>query len=87
MSFDSIMFLLFLFLVIGVTVFKLRSDKTESGRGSLDIRPDFPFSGDSPFQSSYHHSSDHVGCDSGTGHDAAIGDCGHGGLDGGGGHH
>jgi len=37
MSFDSIMFLLFMFLVIGVTVFKLRSEKSESGPGSLDM--------------------------------------------------
>src|SRR5260221_13236081 len=87
MSFDSIMFLLFMFLVIGVTVFKLRSEKSERGSGSLDIGADFSLSGDSSGPSLYHDSSHHVGCDGGTAHDGGFGDCGHGGFDGGGGHH
>src|SRR5258707_1477197 len=83
MSFDSIMFLLFMFLVIGVTVFKLRSEKSERGSGSLDIGADFSLSGDSSGPSLYHDSSHHVGCDGGTAHDGGFGDCGHGGVDGG----
>src|SRR5258706_6472436 len=85
MSFDSIMFLLFMFLVIGVTVFKLRSEKSERGSGSLDIGADFSLSGDSSGPSLYHDSSHHVGCDGGTAHDGGFGDCGHGGFDWGGG--
>jgi len=90
MSFDSIIFLLFVFMVIGVTVFKLRSEKPESGSAPLDIGADFSLSGHSCSPSSYHDSShhgDHGGCDGGAAHDAGFGDCGHGGFDGGGGHH
>jgi len=84
MSFDSIIFLLFVFLVIGVTVSKLRSEKPESGSASLDIGADFSLSSDSFSQSSCHDASHHGGCGA---HDAGFGDCGHGGFDGGGGHH
>src|SRR5258706_5882301 len=82
MSFDSIMFLLFMFLVIGVTVFKLRSEKSERGSGSLDIGADFSLSGDSSGPSLYQDSSHHVGCDGGTAHDGGFGDCGHRGASG-----
>jgi len=87
MSFDSVIFLLFMFVVIGVAVFKLRSEKSERGPGSLDIGADFDLSGESSSQSSYHDSSHHGGCDSGAANDSGFGDCGYGGLDGGGGHH
>jgi hypothetical protein len=87
MSFDSIIFLLFVFMVIGVTVFKLRAEKPESGSASLDIGADFSLTGESCSQSSYSDSSHHSGCDGGSAHDAGFGDCGHGGFDGGGGHH
>jgi hypothetical protein len=87
MSFDSIIFLLFVFMVIGVTVFKLRSEKPESGSASLDIGADFSLSGESSSHVSYQDSSHHDGCDAGAAHDAGLGDCGHGGPDGGGGHH
>jgi len=85
MSFDSIVFLLFVVLVIGVTAFKLRSEKPERGAGSLDIVGDSSFSGDSSFQSSHHDSLHDAGCVDGSAHDGTIGDCG--GFDGGGGHH
>jgi hypothetical protein len=87
MSFDSIIFLLFVLMVIGVTVSKLRSEKPESGSASLDIGADFSLSSDSFSQSSCHDASHHGGCDGGAAHDAGFGDCGHGGFDGGGGHH
>jgi len=41
MSFDSVMFLALVLLVVGVTVTKLRSEKPEKGSGSSDIIPDF----------------------------------------------
>jgi hypothetical protein len=87
MSFDSIIFLIFMLVVIGVTVFKLRSEKSEKGPGSLDIGADSSLSGESSGQSSYPDLSHHGGCDGGAAHDAGFGDCGHGGFDGGGGHH
>jgi hypothetical protein len=87
MSFDSIAFLLFVFLVIAVTISQLRSEKTERGSGSLGIGADVPLSGDSIDQCSHHDAPHHAGCDGGTVHDGGFGDCGHGGFDGGGGHH
>ena len=86
MSFESVMFLAIVLSAVGVTVFKLRSEKPEEGPGSLDIIPDFSPAGDSPFQSFHHDSAVHSGCDGGVAHDGGTADCGHGGFDGSG-HH
>jgi hypothetical protein len=86
MSFTSIIFLAFMFAVIVGTLFKLRSERSETGRGSLDIGADLPLSADSSDQSC-HDSLHHDSCDGGTPHDGGFGDYGQGGFDGGGGHH
>jgi len=78
MSFDSIIFLAFMFAVIAVTTYKFFSEKRPSGSAPLDVGVDLPPSDCSQAHDSSHHSA----CDTGTAHDGGF-DCGHGGFDGG----
>jgi hypothetical protein len=87
MSFDSIIFLAFMFAVIAVTTYKFFSEKRPSGSAPLDIGVDVPLSDQPVSYPQFHDSSHHGDCDAGAGHDGGFGDCGHGGFDGGGGHH